>query len=978
MTTEARITVDGELFLGRIDEQERFREALRAVMAPQDDDAPPFIFLLHGEGGIGKSKLTRRFRDIAAWEAPFESAFHVLLVDWELKRNNNPALQVGREAIRAETVFDVIHRAGVDEGWRRHLGDYQQAVERRQQAEQQVNRELDRETGEGRYAEMRDLGATALAKVVRLSQPEIGDTGEALTRTFLSAGIQVGAEQAAYLRQRAEEFLRARLDSDHYDAFRRPNETLARALAAGLKRVSDARPLLLLLDTYEIVERADPWLRVVIERAGPRVVWVVAGRPNLAPSRPADRFVGYSAQFPRRLTDWDVRELAIDYVLAYLHDRAPERETTRQEAEAIHRATLGVPLAVQAAADLWAQGQPLPAITAGVPDRAPREEIVRLMTERVLIHCDDPADRRALYFLAMQRRPDAEALRAALRPSGLGPEERFDLEARLDELARRYSAVQLTGGARLHEASGAFIREHLLTTAARAAAVGDLAQRAAGAVRERSERIKRYHPLLEERCASEDWAEATLDLAHWLLWRDEYAAWDEIIPRFVEGLGYERDLCRGLIEVLETFEPALGRDGKRRLKMLRAGLGGRGLLALSSPDAGDEQEMLTALMRWVERLAPADDAHNQERRAILHLRQGKLLHRRERYDEALAALQEAKRYLPQEGQALRRQLGEAFYELSGKFIWPKGASTSVQSREGLEAAQAAVELFDESGSAHYNLGVALDDFRRYDEALVAHQEAIQREPRATRFNGLGNVYYQQGRHEEAIAAYRRAIELDPEFAYPHNGLGNVYYQQGRHEEAIAAFERAIELDPKDAGYHNNLGNVYGDLGRHDEAIAAYRRAIALDPDYAHPHNNLGNCYLQLGRLEKAQSEFQDRVRLSPDDALSAEVCLGTITRHQGEDERAARHFRRALAIWDTAWQRKLQTPAGLLENKARALLGLGRSDEALATLQDALAQRLPGDTINFYIYDLLAEVPDPPAGLDKMIALLREAAEDEL
>ena len=115
------------------------------------------------------------------------------------------------------------------------------------------------------------------------------------------------------------------------------------------------------------------------------------------------------------------------------------------------------------------------------------------------------------------------------------------------------------------------------------------------------------------------------------------------------------------------------------------------------------------------------------------------------------------------------------------------------------------------------------------------------------------------------------------------------------------------------------------------------------------------------------------MRLSPDDALAAEICLGVIACHRGDAEAARHHFERALAVWDSAWIRRLQTPAGLLENKALALLGLGHSQEAIATLQQALDQRLPGDTIEFYIYDLLATAPEPPDGLEEMVALLRQA-----
>ncbi|RLE29177.1 hypothetical protein DRJ27_05000, partial [Candidatus Acetothermia bacterium] len=102
-------------------------------------------------------------------------------------------------------------------------------------------------------------------------------------------------------------------------------------------------------------------------------------------------------------------------------------------------------------------------------------------------------------------------------------------------------------------------------------------------------------------------------------------------------------------------------------------------------------------------------------------------------------------------------------------------------------------------------------------------------------NGLGIVYSELGRYEDAIAEYERAIELDPKDALPHNGLGNVDDELGRHEDAIAEYERAIELDPKYAAPHNGLGNVYYELGRHDEAIQAYQKAIELDPKYAYPY-----------------------------------------------------------------------------------------------------------------------------------------------
>jgi len=105
------------------------------------------------------------------------------------------------------------------------------------------------------------------------------------------------------------------------------------------------------------------------------------------------------------------------------------------------------------------------------------------------------------------------------------------------------------------------------------------------------------------------------------------------------------------------------------------------------------------------------------------------------------------------------------------------------------------------------------------------------------WNGWGTGLGDLGRHEEAIAKYRRATELDPEDASPWYNWGTGLGDLGRHEEAIAKYRRATELDPEDASLWYNWGNSLGGLGRHEEAIAKYRRATEIDPEFAHPWHN---------------------------------------------------------------------------------------------------------------------------------------------
>jgi tetratricopeptide (TPR) repeat protein len=103
------------------------------------------------------------------------------------------------------------------------------------------------------------------------------------------------------------------------------------------------------------------------------------------------------------------------------------------------------------------------------------------------------------------------------------------------------------------------------------------------------------------------------------------------------------------------------------------------------------------------------------------------------------------------------------------------------------------------------------------------------------WNELGNVYFNSGAFDDAVAAYTRAIELDRWFAWPYSNLALAYMQKGRFAEAILLYQRSIELftnDKDKAISWNRLGNVYRRLNDYDNAIAAYQRADELDPDNA--------------------------------------------------------------------------------------------------------------------------------------------------
>jgi tetratricopeptide (TPR) repeat protein len=121
------------------------------------------------------------------------------------------------------------------------------------------------------------------------------------------------------------------------------------------------------------------------------------------------------------------------------------------------------------------------------------------------------------------------------------------------------------------------------------------------------------------------------------------------------------------------------------------------------------------------------------------------------------------------------------------------------------------------------------------------------------WNELGNVYFNTGSLDEAIAVYSRAIELDDAFAWPYSNLALAYVQKEKYAEAILLYQRSIELfvsDQDKAITWNRLGNVYRRLNDYDNAIVCYQRADDLDPNNA--TRSLRSRFSLLGNLNIEQ------------------------------------------------------------------------------------------------------------------------------
>lgn len=155
-----------------------------------------------------------------------------------------------------------------------------------------------------------------------------------------------------------------------------------------------------------------------------------------------------------------------------------------------------------------------------------------------------------------------------------------------------------------------------------------------------------------------------------------------------------------------------------------------------------------------------------------------------------------------------------------------------------------------------------------DEAIAAYRHAIELNPDLSwSHHNLGEALAKLGQFEEAIAAYRRAIKINPDFSWSYHHLGDILDRQQQWEEAVVAFSRAIELNPEHFGSYCGLGQSLVNLGQLDEAIAAYRQAIAINPEVDWIHSIIGDALLKRSQqdVNSALASYRQAIDLNPDD-----------------------------------------------------------------------------------------------------------------
>jgi tetratricopeptide (TPR) repeat protein len=198
--------------------------------------------------------------------------------------------------------------------------------------------------------------------------------------------------------------------------------------------------------------------------------------------------------------------------------------------------------------------------------------------------------------------------------------------------------------------------------------------------------------------------------------------------------------------------------------------------------------------------------------------------------------------------------------------------------------------------AHNNLGSVYFRNGRINEAIEQYQKALEIYPRyVMALNNLGNALFRAERMDEAIEQYQKALAIQPDDADAHDDLGNFLLEKGQVDEAIDQYQKALAIRPDDADAHDGLGNALLEKGQVDEAIIHFQKALAIQPDSAEYHNNFGNALLRKGMLDEAIHCYQKAVAIQPDNPKFHDN-LGIVLLRKGAVDEAINHFQTALEI----------------------------------------------------------------------------------
>ncbi|MDJ1170572.1 tetratricopeptide repeat protein [Roseofilum sp. BLCC_M154] len=260
------------------------------------------------------------------------------------------------------------------------------------------------------------------------------------------------------------------------------------------------------------------------------------------------------------------------------------------------------------------------------------------------------------------------------------------------------------------------------------------------------------------------------------------------------------------------------------------------------------------------------------------------------------------------------------------------------------------QLNQNSALTYHYLGDALVECQQWEEAIAAYSRALELDPeRSGMEEKLAYAFRERARLDLERAAhwYLKAMQANPESSQnpeaflefkPHKPdiylhWGNWLVEQQRTDEAISIYQMAIATFPAHAEIYFRLGKAWEQKSDSQQAIAAYQRALAIDPNHAWSHHHMGDILAAQGQQSQALAHYTRAIETNPSPSFWHYHNLARVQLSQGDYEGTMDSYRQAIELNPNySWLHK---------NLGDLLAAQGQTDEATLCYRRAIKLQPP-------------------------------------
>lgn len=150
--------------------------------------------------------------------------------------------------------------------------------------------------------------------------------------------------------------------------------------------------------------------------------------------------------------------------------------------------------------------------------------------------------------------------------------------------------------------------------------------------------------------------------------------------------------------------------------------------------------------------------------------------------------------------------------------------------------------------------------------------------------GRGLAALRSHHYEEAIAAFSKALEMDPDRIEAYNNRGISWCKKGEYDRAVDDYNKALEINSRAVEIYNNRGAIWFYKGEYDRAIDDYDKALGIDPRFVKAYNNRGAAWFLKGNRPMAVSDYKKALEINPNSAETSKQLAWIMSKDAGDSD----------------------------------------------------------------------------------------------